>query len=91
MLTLRPTRLEPPPVYAHLKDYTVFGDGIEIGRIYELRPPTPWSWSITVLGPGRGRVKTNDRASTFEAAKAQFAASWEAFKAVGQDSDSRDL
>jgi hypothetical protein len=68
MLTLRPTKLESPPVYAHLKDYTVFEDGKEIGRIYELRPPTQptvaWSWSITTLGPGRGHVKTDDRAAT---------------------------
>jgi hypothetical protein len=41
-----------------------------------------------VLGPGRGRVKTDGRAATFEDAKAEFAASWEAFKAVGWDSDS---
>jgi hypothetical protein len=41
MLTLRPTRLEKSPVYAHLKDYTVVEDGIAIGRIYEQRPGAP--------------------------------------------------
>jgi hypothetical protein len=40
-LTLRPTKLETSPVYAHLKDYTVFEDGTEIGRMYEQRPPAP--------------------------------------------------
>jgi hypothetical protein len=40
-LTMRPTRLETSPVYAHLKDYTVFEAGTPIGRIYEQRPPAP--------------------------------------------------
>jgi hypothetical protein len=56
----------------------LFEDGREIGRIYELRQPTPpgaaWFWSITVLGPGRGRVKGDGRAATFEDAEAHFAA-----------------
>jgi hypothetical protein len=93
MLTLRPTRLETSPVYAHLKDYTVFEDGAPIGRIYEQRPPAPpdalWLWSIFHSVPGRRRpLKMDGRAATFEDAKAQFAASWEAFKAAGRDSDS---
>jgi hypothetical protein len=91
-LTLRPTNLQTSPVYEHLKDYSVFEDGAEIGCIYEQRPPAPpdaaWFWSIIGRGPGRGRVKTDGRAPTFEDAKAEFAASWEAFKAVGWDSDS---
>jgi hypothetical protein len=33
-------------------------------------------------------VKTDGRAATLEEAKAEFAASWEAFKTVGRDSDS---
>jgi len=37
MLTLRPTKLETSPVYAHLKGYCVFEDGVMVGRIYELR------------------------------------------------------
>jgi hypothetical protein len=49
-LTLRPTRLEISPVYAHLKDYKVFENGEPIGRMYEQRPPAPpdaaWVWSI---------------------------------------------
>jgi hypothetical protein len=89
-LTLRRTRLETSPVYAHLKDYCVFEDGNMVGRIYELRPPTPpgaaWFWSILVHGPGRRRVETDNRAATFEEAKAEFAASWEAFKAIGNKS-----
>jgi hypothetical protein len=50
MLRLRPTKLETSPVYAHLKDYTVFENGEPIGRMYEQRPPAPpdamWIWSI---------------------------------------------
>jgi hypothetical protein len=60
-LTIRPTNLQTSPVYQHLKDYTVFDDGTEIGRIYEQRSGAPayalWIWSITALGPGRGRMK----------------------------------
>jgi hypothetical protein len=92
MLTLRPTRLDTSPVYAHLKDYTVFEDGTPIGRIYEQRPPAPpdarWLWSVFHSVPGRRRpLKMDGRAASFEDAKAQFAAAWEAFKAGG-DSDS---
>ena len=78
MLTLRPTRLEKSPVYAHLKDYTVVEDGIAIGRIYEQRPGAPpdalWEWSITVIVPGPRRGNKDGRAVSFEDAKAQFAA-----------------
>jgi hypothetical protein len=35
-----------------------------------------------------GRVNNDNRAATFEDAKAQFAASWKAFRTVGRDSDS---
>jgi hypothetical protein len=69
-LTLRPTKLETSPVYAHLKDYTVFEDGTEIGRMYEQRPPAPpgaaWLWkhhrdcppAAAVIVPGRARGRT---------------------------------
>jgi len=68
MLTLRPTNLETSPVYAHLKDYTVFEDGTAVGRMYEQRPPAPpdalWVWSIFGVGrPGWGRVKTDGPSS----------------------------
>ena len=70
MLTLRPTNLETSPVYAHLKDYTVFEDGVEIGRMYEQRPGAPpdalWLWSITVIVPGPRRGKKDGRAANFE-------------------------
>jgi hypothetical protein len=86
-LTLRPTKLETSPVYQHLNDYCVFEDGSMVGRIFEQRPPAPpdalWVWSIFVTVPGRPRPRKMDgRAATFEDAKAQFAASWEAFKAA---------
>jgi hypothetical protein len=70
-----------------------FEGGTPIGRIYEQRPPAPraalWVWSIFVTVPGRPRPRKMDgRAATFEDAKAQFAASWEGFRAAGRDSDS---
>ena len=89
-LTSAPPELETSPVYAHLKDYTVFENGTEIGRMYEQRPGAPpdalWVWSITVIVPGPRRGKTDGRAVSFEEAKAQFAACWEAFKAADSDS-----
>jgi hypothetical protein len=64
-LTFRPTGLETSPVYAYLKDYTVFEDGIEIGRMYEQRlgapPDALWLWSITVIVPGPRRGKRDGR------------------------------
>jgi hypothetical protein len=48
----------------------------------------PSGWAQSHRGPGRGRVKTDGRAVTFEDAKAQFAANWEASKAADRDSDS---
>jgi hypothetical protein len=92
-LTLRRTNLETSPAYEHLGDFSVFEDGTAIGRIYEQRPPAApdgaWFWSI--LGVGRrswGHVKTDGRAATFEDAKTAFAANWQAFEAIGRDSDS---
>ena len=49
-LTLRPTRLETSPVYAHLKDYTVFEGGTAIGRIYEQRQGAPLKEAIRLHG-----------------------------------------
>jgi hypothetical protein len=89
-LTLRPTRLETSPVYAHLKDYTVFENSEPIGRMYEQRPGAPpdalWNWSITAIATWRPRGKKDGRAASFEDAKGQFAAAWEAFNAAGRDS-----
>ena len=66
-------------------------DGREIGRMYEgsepSRPEIRWFWSIIVLGPARGHVKTDGRAATFAEAKAQFSKSWEAWKAKATKTD----
>jgi hypothetical protein len=85
-LTLRSTKLETSPVYARLKDYTVFEGGTEIGRIFERRPPAPpdalWVWSIFGVGrPGWGRVKTDGRTATFEDAKSAFRTAYEQWRA----------
>jgi len=62
-----------------------------VGRMYEQRPSAPagdaaWLWSIFGVGqPGWGRIKADGRAATLEDAKAQFATSWEAFKAADWD------
>jgi hypothetical protein len=83
-LTFRAIKLQTSPVYEHLKDYCVFEEGWEIGRIYELWPPTPpdaaWVWSFYLLGPDRRQVKTN-RAATFEDAKSAFRTAYEQWRA----------
>jgi hypothetical protein len=70
----------------------VYEDGRKIGRLREehapAKPELAWYWSITVLGPGRGRVRTEGHAATLEQAKADFRAHWEVFKAAGKDSES---
>jgi len=55
-------------------------------RIYEDRVVASadlrWFWTIFAIRPGPRRpVKTDGRAPTLDEAKAQFRASWEAFKA----------
>jgi hypothetical protein len=91
MLTVRPTQLSRNP---RTKDWCVYEDGQEIGRLYEdvtaSRPENAWFWSLTVMGPSRDRVQTNGRAPTLEQAKADFRAQWEAFKREAKDSDSGD-
>ena len=56
-----------------------------IGRIYEghapFRPELAWFWALHLMGPARGRVRTDGNAATFEEAKENFAASMQAFKA----------
>jgi hypothetical protein len=66
-LTLRPTGLRQSAAFAHLADYSVYDDGREIGRIYEVHAPTrpeaAWTWSIIVMGEARGHVMTDGNAS----------------------------
>jgi hypothetical protein len=84
-LTLRPTGLRQSAAFAHLADYSVYDDGREIGRIYEVHAPTrpeaAWTWSIIVMGKARGHVMTDGNAPTFDEVKRQFAECWERFKA----------
>ena len=73
-LTFRPTDLQ------HLKDYCVFEDGEQIGRIYEVHAPAhpefSWYWSITAVIPNPTGTRTSGHAATFEEAKAQFQDAW---------------
>jgi hypothetical protein len=88
-LTLRPTRLYRPAVYAHLKDWEVWEDGKEIGRIMEGREGATkseqaWFWAITSLEYGmraRARVTTEGHARTLDEAKADFRRNWKRMKA----------
>jgi hypothetical protein len=84
MLTLRPTRLETSPVYAHLADYEVMEDGHSIGRIMEQREPKPgavWSWSLTIGDSGMAGIKTSGRGDSLEEVKAAFRTALEAYRA----------
>jgi hypothetical protein len=69
------------------RDYSVFDDGVEIGRVYRnstSRRALPWFWSIIALGPARAHVETDGRAATLEQAKTQFRENWDAFKDYDQ-------
>ena len=92
-LTLRPTDLRVAAAFAHLRDWSVYEDGQDIGRLCEQhapsRPELAWYWSITVMGPARDRVRTEGHAPTLEQAKVDFRTHWEAFKTAGQHSESR--
>jgi hypothetical protein len=84
-LMLRPTGLRTSAAFAHLADWCVYDDGESIGRIYETHAPfrreLAWFWALHLMGPARGRVRTDGNAPTFEDAKAEFAAAREAFLA----------
>jgi hypothetical protein len=66
-LTLRATRLSSDP---NANDWSIHEDCAEIGRLYEdrqaSRPENRWFSSITVMGPARFRVRTDNRAATLE-------------------------
>jgi hypothetical protein len=54
-LTLRPTGLRVGAAFPHLRDWSVYEDGQDIGRLREehapSRPELAWYWSITVMAP----------------------------------------
>ena len=60
-------------------DYAVFSGKWAMGRVHQLGDggePMRWSWSMyRVLGKPLG-LRSDGRAATLEAAKAQFEASW---------------
>jgi hypothetical protein len=60
-------------------DYAVFSGKWAMGRVHQLADgaePLRWSWSLYgVLGKPLG-LRSDGRAATLEAAKAQFEASW---------------
>ena len=77
-LKLRPSRLGSG-IDKERQDYTVYSGGWDIGRIYETRGGPEhlrWFWSFAVQGP----MTRSDRVASFEEAKAQFHARWEAWK-----------
>lgn len=77
-LTLRPTGLASP-VDKDRRDYIVWSGDWAMGRIYEERGSPQhlrWYWSLHgILGKPLD-MRTDGRAPTLEAAKAEFEASW---------------
>jgi hypothetical protein len=61
------------------KDYTLFSGAWAMGRIYE-EPGSPqrlrWYWSLHGILGKPLELRTDGRAPTLEAAKAEFQASW---------------
>jgi hypothetical protein len=77
-LSMRPTG-PPSPVDRDRKDYTVYSGGWPMGRIYEERRSPEhlrWFWSIFGVLAKPADVRTDGRAPTLEAAKADLEASW---------------
>jgi hypothetical protein len=83
-LSFRRTELATVFAYTSLADWTVLDDDQPVGRIYEehapARPELAWFWSVVVMVDPRVRVPTSGKAATFEQAKADFTADWDAFK-----------
>jgi hypothetical protein len=73
LLTMRPTGGHSP-VYADQQDWTIYGEGHPVGRIYEDSSASTsgdlrWFWSITVYDAG---IVTSGKAATLDQAKAAF-------------------
>jgi hypothetical protein len=77
-LELRSTCLASP-IDKDRKDYTVFSGAWAMGRMYE-EPGSPqhlrWYWSLHSIFGKPLELRTDGRAPTLEAAKAEFQASW---------------
>ena len=79
---MRPTGLGSG-AYQDNVDYNVFSGEWLIGRIYEVRGgPDHLRWFWALHFPSKPEsLRTDNRVATLEAAKAEFEASWEAWKA----------
>jgi hypothetical protein len=77
-LTYRQTDLDSP-IHKRRVDYTVLSGKWAMGRIHQFHDgtePLSWSWTLYgILGKPLG-LRSDGRAATLEAAKAQFEASW---------------
>ena len=91
-LTLRPTGLASP-VDKDRGDYIVCSGDWAMGRIYEERGSPQhlrWYWSLHgILGKPLD-MRTDGRAPTLEAAKAEFEASGNGSRGQGQGSSTRN-
>jgi hypothetical protein len=79
-LELRPTGLSSG-IDQDRADYTVFCGEWNLGRIYEVRGGPGhlrWFWALHSKPEG---LRTDNGVATLEAAKAEFEASWVAWKA----------
>jgi len=82
-LTLRPTDLSDNP---DRQDWSIYEDGVEIGRLYEdlqaTDPHNRWYWSITLMGTARSLCQCEGRAPTLDSGKAGFRSALQSFKAA---------
>jgi hypothetical protein len=68
-------------------DYTVYSGEWPIGRIYEergSRADQRWFWSVFGILANPPDMRTNGRAPTLEAAKAEFEANWRQMARMGK-------
>ena len=78
LLKLRPTGLASP-IDKDRGDFIVFSGEWAMGRIYEERGSRQhlrWYWSLLGILGKPVDLRTDGRAPTLEAAKAEFGASW---------------
>ena len=81
-LTMRPTGLGSG-FYKDDADYSIYCGKWRIGRIYETRTgPAELRWFWALHFPSKpSELRTDNRAASLEAAKAEFEASWKQWKA----------
>jgi hypothetical protein len=76
--------------YQNCCEYTVLENGRSIGRIFQRDtvPELRWFWSLTTIGAYQPGIHTHGRASTIEAATADFQANYQRWLVAARGTES---